>query len=450
MPPLAEARTDASGRKVFELTAQPGRREFRPGRAADTFGFNGDFLGPTLRARRGEEVGVAVRNDLDEATSVHWHGMHLPAEADGGPHQPIPSGGSWEPAWYIDQPAATLWYHPHPHGHTERHVQRGLAGLFIIDDDHEAELNLPREYGRDDIPVIVQDKRFDDNGQISESNTADAGMLGDTVLVNGVIGPYLPIHTRYVRLRILNASTARAYYFGFTNEQDFAVIATDGGLLETPHWTNRVLMSPGERVEMIVESTAGESTVLRSFPPDPDERLFGDSNGGQDSLDILELRPAADLADSPDLPERLTAITRLAESDAVAHRSFSLRSQRINGQRMDMNRIDETVLVDTVEVWEVNNDHGQYHNFHVHDVQFQVLDGDDDLPEAHGWKDTVFMPRRSRKRLIMRFADYADPSMPYMYHCHLLRHEDQGMMGQFLVLEPGQQPQFGTTEHEHD
>lgn len=322
--------------------------------------------------------------------------------------------------------------------------------MFIIDDDRESELNLPREYGVDDIPVIVQDKRFDDDGQFDESNTGNAGMLGDTVLVNGAIGPYVSVHTRYVRLRVLNASTARTYYFGFSDDQEFAVIATDGGLLESPHRTRRVLMSPGERIEMIVESAPGRATVLRSFPPDPDERLFGDSNGGGDSLDILELRPASELADSPDLPEQLATIPRIVEADAIVTRSFSLQSQKINGQRMDMNRIDETVLVDTVEVWEVSNDHGQYHNFHIHDVQFQVLDADENLPEAKGWKDTVFMPRRSRKRLIMRFADYVDPTMPYMYHCHLLRHEDQGMMGQFLVLGPEQEPQFGSGEHDHD
>jgi FtsP/CotA-like multicopper oxidase with cupredoxin domain len=134
IPPLAESQLDAAGRRVFELTAQTGTSELLPGEQIESWGFNGAYLGPTLRASRGEEVVVKVTNDLDEPTSVHWHGMHLPPEADGGPHQPVEPGGSWQPSWSIDQPAATLWYHPHPHGATEQHVARGLVGMFIIDD----------------------------------------------------------------------------------------------------------------------------------------------------------------------------------------------------------------------------------------------------------------------------------------------------------------------------
>lgn len=190
IPPLADSELDSEGRRVFTLTAESGESELRPGEETETWGFNGSHLGPTLRASRGEEVVVDVRNRLDEATTVHWHGMHLPAAADGGPHQVVEPGASWTPSWEIDQPAATLWYHPHPHGDTEQHVYRGLAGLFILDDAEEAELDLPREYGVDDVPVIVQDKRFADEGSLIEDERERLGILGDTLLVNGTYGPY--------------------------------------------------------------------------------------------------------------------------------------------------------------------------------------------------------------------------------------------------------------------
>jgi FtsP/CotA-like multicopper oxidase with cupredoxin domain len=234
IPPLAPSHNDGQGRRVFDLTAQAGRRQFLPGVTTPTWGINGDYLGPTLRARRGEQVAIDLHNRLDETTTMHWHGMHLPAIADGGPHQTIAPGQTWTPSWRIDQPAATLWYHPHPHGQTERHITRGLAGMFILDDEQEAALDLPRQYGVDDIPVIVQDRRFRDDGRFVEGEHRATGLLGDTLLVNGTVGPYLQVTTERVRLRLLNASTARIYAFGLDDDRRFAVIASDGGLLPAP------------------------------------------------------------------------------------------------------------------------------------------------------------------------------------------------------------------------
>ncbi|MDQ4007885.1 MAG: multicopper oxidase domain-containing protein, partial [Actinomycetota bacterium] len=183
IPGLAESHVDAQGRRVFELTAQEGASELLPGTTTRTWGFNGPYLGPTLRAARGEEVAVEVTNEVDEETTVHWHGMHLPARMDGGPHQPVAPGETWRPAWTIDQPAATLWYHPHPHGRTEEHVYRGLAGMFILDDpDSPAADRLPHRYGVDDVPVIVQDKLFGDDGELRDGGSflGGSGLLGDT------------------------------------------------------------------------------------------------------------------------------------------------------------------------------------------------------------------------------------------------------------------------------
>ena len=452
IPELAASHVDGQGRRVFELTAQEGTTELLPGTSTGTWGFNGSYLGPTLRAARGEQVAVEVTNELDEDTSVHWHGMHLPARMDGGPHQPVASGETWRPAWTIDQPAATLWYHPHPHGRTEEHVYRGLAGMFILDDpSNPAADRLPHRYGVDDVPVIVQDKKLSDDGELRDGGSflGSSGLLGGTVLVNGTYGPYLDVTTQRVRLRLLNASTARVYGFAFSDDRQFAVIAGDGGLLPRPSRTDRLLLSPGERAEVVVTMRPGEDVVLRSHAPDVGGGLFARFNGGADSFDVLQLRAADRLMPSPRLPDRLAPTPDLDVADADVDRRFELSGRKINGKKMDMSRIDETVELGTTEVWEVHNRDGQQHSFHVHDVQFLVLsvDGSPPPPEKAGWKDTIFVRPGSTVRIAMRFTDYADPDTPYMYHCHLLKHEDSGMMGQFVVVEPG--AAAGEVTHAH-
>lgn len=453
IPPLANSHLDDDGRRIFDVTTQEGSTTFAAGGAATaTWGVNGDYLGPTLRAERGEEVVVNVSNDLPETTTLHWHGMHLPPSMDGGPHQEIAPGETWSPSWLIDQPAATLWYHPHTHGLTEEHVRRGLAGLFILDDDDAAGLDLPAEYGVDDVPVIVQDRVLDDDGRVEESFFGPAGPLGGELVVNGAVGPYLEATTERVRLRLLNASAARTYAFTADDGRDLTLIGTDGGLLPAPVELQEVMLSPGERAEVVVEMAPGESMVLRSAPPELGVGAMQDrASGGQDTFDVLELRAADSLASSPPVPETLVDVPRLDPADAATHREFELRSFEINGKSMDMNRIDFAATVDTTEVWKVVNVHGDPHNFHVHDVQFQVLDVDGAAPppELRGWKDTVYLPPDVPVRIILRFADYTDRNVPYMYHCHLLWHEDQGMMGQFVVVEDGDGPGEVAGGHHH-
>ncbi|MFE3450939.1 multicopper oxidase family protein [Nonomuraea sp. NPDC059194] len=452
IPPLARSHHDRHGRRVFDLRAAPGSMRFRPGAPTETWGFNGPYLGPTLRARRDETVLVNVRNDLPEETTVHWHGMHVPAAMDGGPHQPIPPGTTWSPTWTIKQPAATLWYHPHPHGRTARHVHHGLAGMFIVD-EIEA-LALPRHYGVDDIPVIVQDKRLNPDNQLNEEIPTIGGMgvLGDLIIVNGTVAPYVDVRSTRVRLRLLNASNSRFYNFGMADDRSFALIATDGGLLAAPLDTHRVQLSPGERAEIVVAVRPGERVTLRSYRSDLGINI-GDQRfaGGGDILDILELRAASELFPSPPLPGTLGERPVLDVSAPAATRTFELADFKINGLLMDMGRIDVGVRRGTTEIWEVANLDTIPHNFHVHDVQFLILsmDGGPPRPELGGWKDTFYVKPGTRARIAMRFADYADPDMPYMYHCHILWHEDQGMMGQFVVLGPGQRPGTLPMSHAH-
>lgn len=443
IPPLAESRIDEAGRRVFDLRLQPGTTDFGRGSPAGTWGVNQSYLGPTVRARRGEQVLLNVANDLGEATTLHWHGMHLPARMDGGPHQVVEPGEQWSPSWTVDQPAATLWYHPHLHGSTAEHVYRGLAGMFIVDDDHPAATDLPQHYGVDDVPVIVQDKSFTDDGQLDDAapSVGATGFLGDTVLVNGTAGAYREVTTERVRLRLLNASNARIYDFGFDDGREFGLVGTDGGLLPAPAAMSRVRLSPGERAEVVVAVRPAEDVVLRSYPPDLGadwwNRRFA---GGNDAFDVLQLRPADRLEPSPPLPARLASPPGLDPDDATTTRRFELGGTDINDRDMDLARIDETVTVGDTELWEVRNAVGTPHNFHVHDVRFRVVDTDGrpPPPALSGWKDTVYVAPGTTVRLLAQFADYTDPDVPYMFHCHLLRHEDSGMMGQFVVVAPGQ------------
>lgn len=446
IPDVQEPEIDEQGRKVFNLEFVAGETELVPGKVSDTWGLNQTYLGPTLRASQGDEVVVNVTNGVDEVTTLHWHGMHLPARMDGGPHQMIQPGETWSPEWEINQPSSTLWYHPHLHGNTAEHVYRGAAGLFLLDSPESDALDLPDTYGIDDIPLIVQDKRIDGDGSLDMDGGFSqfmnaVGLLGDEILVNGTHSPVFEATTELVRFRVLNASNARVYNFGFTDDREFQVIASDSGLLEAPVPVTRLQLSPGERAEIVVRVAPGDDTILRSFEPDLEWNFVqARFNGGDDTFDILRLRGAATLEASAPLPGQLATIDRLDPADADTTRTFRLSDMsNINGREMDMERIDMGIEAGSTEIWEVTNSGGQYHNFHVHLVHFLVLDIDGEAPPAHmqGWKDTVFLPNGVTARIIARFDGYTDPEVPYMFHCHILMHEDAGMMGQFVVIEPG-------------
>ena len=449
------------GRRQFHLTVATGSREFLPGKQTQTAGVNGPYLGPTLRLHRGENVDLVVQNDLDEMTTMHWHGMHVPARMDGTPHQKVEPGDSWTASFQVHQQAAPLWYHPHPHGTTGRQVYLGVSGLMWIDDENSDALDLPKTYGVDDIPVVIQDRQFGDEGAFRFAVTQGA-VYGDTVLVNGTWSPFLQVESRLIRFRLLNGSNARIYYIGFEDGRVFHQIATDGGFLETPLQTNRVTLAPGERAEILVDFSDGAEVVLKSFPEAGLVETAGAYLGGigTGNLQLLKIIPSVASREPHTIPERLTSITRIDAASAARTRPMVLGgplqvgqggrgAQRrqggrvgpvgppINGKIMDMARIDEVVRLGDIEIWEVINRGGQPHPFHIHLVQFQILDRNGQPPVGAdlGWKDTVLVPTGDRVRVIMPFERYADPEIPYMYHCHIMEHEDRGMMGQFLVVE---------------
>lgn len=454
IPTLLTGHVRSDGVREFDLTARPGVTDFGMGGPAETIGLNQAYLGPTLRMRDGERVEVAVHNDLAEMTTLHWHGLHVPARMDGGPHQMIDAGDTWRPTWTVDQPAATLWYHSHPHGETAQQVYRGLAGLLLIEQSGQIPAGLPHSYGVDDVPLIVQDKTFADDGAlvVDTQGRSSTGFLGTTLVVNGTVSPYREVTTEAVRLRLLNASNARFYNFAMADGRDFQIVGSDGGLLSRPVTADHVQLSPGERAEVVVRFRSGEVVSLISRPPDFGHGISTSDRFGGGTFDVVQFRAAGQLRASPALATDLADVPEPDASAVTVTRRFGITDTAINGRPMDMGRIDETVPVGTPEIWEVTNQNPQPHNFHVHDGSFRVLtiDGHPPPPEEAGYKDTVYVAPRSTVRLLVRFTDYTDPTWPYMYHCHLLLHEDMGVMGQFVVVAPGetvQPPPVPTSAH---
>jgi len=446
IPPLLEPNIGSDGIKHFTLTMQKGASEFLPGERTDTWGINQSYLGPTIRASQGDRVAFDVVNNLGQTSTLHWHGMRLPAVMDGGPHQMIEAGTTWSPHWTIDQPSATTWYHPHLHGKTAQHVYKGLAGMFIIEDEDSKK--LPSEYGVNDIPLIIQDKLFTSDGQLLEDNKSSFGTIGNKILVNGTYNPFFEVKASRVRFRLLNGSNARAYNFGFTDNRKFQLVANDAGLLQEPVTLDRIMLSPGERAEVVVEFKPGEEATFHSFS--------SNNEIGKGEFDLLKMVAANELTESTPIVGQLSTVLPIEVPNNAKLRQFKMTMEnQINDKSMDMNRIDEVVPVGTKEIWEINN-FGSSHNFHIHNAAFRVLDINDKLPPEYerGRKDTVFIPNGSTVRIVVEFGNYPDPSHPFMYHCHILRHEDDGMMGQFLLVKPGTEsktpvklPQASKDEH---
>ena len=457
----------------YYLSAQQGETAFYPGRPTPTMGLNGNYLGPTLRLKQHEQVHIHVHNDLLEATTLHWHGVDVPAEEDGGPYQVIQPGNRWTARFPVKNQAATCWYHSHLMHQTGRQVYHGLAGLLIVDDEHHSALPLPHEYGVDDIPLIMQDRLFDDDGQLSYPDRMDdrmVGMRGNVMVVNGAISPTFIASTGRIRLRLLNAANARAFTLGFSDGRHFDLIATDLGLIEKPLPLDKLVLSPGERAEIVVETQSSQPFTLVNLPVQSDYQahfgLLSDLIRDLDTqaFDVLTIVPPPEPGlPAPALPEQLNQIDWLTEQDASYHRVMAMQmgegqgnggkrgggpgarrerggwgggNHRINGRMMDMNFIEASIVSGTTEIWEITNDSPMMHPFHIHKVHFQILDRNGEPPgdDERGYKDTVRVPPFGRVRVIARFGGESNPHIPFMFHCHILEHEDHGMMGQFVIV----------------
>nr|WP_276154831.1 MULTISPECIES: multicopper oxidase domain-containing protein [unclassified Sulfitobacter] len=439
------------------LEAVNGRHRFAENFEAETLGWSQDHLGPTLRMRRGRTARLTARNRLDSPITAHWHGLHVPGWQDGGPQSLIAPGQELEMSLDIDQPAGTFWYHSHPHGRTGYQVYRGLAGMLLIDDDDKASNSLPLDYGVDDIPLIIQDKSFSPTGALEYDDDGMAamhGFRGDRIAVNGALGPKARVPQGFVRFRLLNASNSRVYALRFNNNRSFHQIGSDAGLLPAPVQRRKLQLAPAERAEILIDFSDGADAQMVS--EDVPVEMMGGMMGGNSGpatrgnafrvLDIEVDRSRTGAIKA--LPQELPGAHLPEFGEPVRRRRFQLNMMMgmgmmrgmfggrpklgINGKTYDMDRIDQQVRLGETEVWEITSDM-MSHPFHVHGTSFRVL-SKNGKPVGFGevgMKDVVWV--ESSAEILVRFDKPATADAPFMYHCHILEHEDSGMMGQFTV-----------------
>ena len=409
----------------YEITASIGATEFFEDTQTETYGYNGHLLGPTVRLKEGETIKVKFTNDLNEPTTVHWHGLEIPGEVDGGPNQLILPGEDRIITLKANQPSATLWYHPHPHGDTGKQVFKGLGGLLYIDEQEDITYSYPDNYGINDIPLIFQDRQFDENVQWNYEELMDTdGTLGNIGLINGTMDPKLTVTEPVMRFRLLNASNAREYTFQLNNGDSFKQIATDGGKLKQPVEMQEIILSPSERVEVLIDFSE----------IDPQETVaiideFGNT--------LLPMELAFDPQQKETISEFTTDKPFLSEEEKnlPITKEVELFGQMnmvtINGRKFDPNRIDLRQEQGVTEVWEIYNRPdmmgGTTHPFHIHGTQFKIISRDDAEVGANeqGLKDSVLVESGERVKLLVTFPEKGI----FPFHCHILEHEDNGMMG---------------------
>ncbi|MES2395088.1 MAG: multicopper oxidase domain-containing protein, partial [Bacteroidota bacterium] len=386
---------------TFSLNIQNGTTQFYSGINTPTYGINGAILAPTLIVNKWDLVTMNVTNNLTgfgNSTTIHWHGLHVPAKDDGGPHQVIAQATTWSPDFQILNSAGTFWYHPHGDNKTDLHVSKGLAGMIIVKDSTEAALTLPRTYGVDDFPIIVQSKAFDILNQIAISTELDTALC-----VNGIMHPYLDAPSQVIRLRLLNGSSSRVYNFGFTANKPFKMIATDAGLLDSSITLSRLRLSPGERGEILLDlqGMTGQTIYLNSFSSEMPNGVYGAAtvtgmmagnipDYNQNPLNgadfgILQINVVAQTG-SPVTTMPTTLSTNTQWSAYTVSRNFNLQPDtmmsavgqvagpfNINGVHFDMNTINVTTYLNNTEKWRITNNTGIAHPFHIHDMHFYLL-----------------------------------------------------------------------------
>lgn len=423
------------------LIAQKGQDALMSNAKVNVLGYRNGLLGPTIRVQKGAVVNIPFQNKMAEHTNVHWHGLVIPAEMDGHPESMIMPNESFKFQYTVNQQAGINWYHPHVHQLTSKQVTQGLAGLFIVESPEEKALNLPS--GNYEVPLIIQDKRLNADGTIKYNPTMMEvmnGYMGDNIFVNGTNKPYLEVANRYYRFRVLNGSSARIYNLALSNGADFYVIGSDSGMLLQPEKVKTLMVSSGERADILIDFSAmkvGEILYLTN-------EIFstmGTAQGTQ-AFKIMSFNVSKQETDTFKIPSVLIPFTKLSGSTKT--RSFALTMDmmamntggmhKINGKVYSASRIDETVTLGATETWEFDNSTGdEPHPMHIHGVQFQVVartgGRNGILPQEKAWKDTVLVAPKEKVQVIMKFEQKGK----FVFHCHNLEHEDDGMMLNFEV-----------------
>lgn len=495
IPPIIDAADDTIRLVVKRLTVH----QFNPANPSDTingiggqvgietWAFNAPddttmtILGPTIKWHTGQPTHIRVTNELGVPVTSHWHGAEVPAEMDGGPHQPIQPGTTWPVDFINLDSASTMWYHPHIHNETFPQVQMGLSGMIISEQESDTiRPKLPHTYGVDDIPLIIGDQGFKqvtiDDETIMAIDTTKATRPFN--LVNGVTNPFYEVPAHLVRLRILNGSTRKGLIFGvsssytdtmITNFDDFILVATDGGYTLKPDTMKTLLTGPGARAELILDLTdmqPGDVVYLRNLKHLLPKDIVGSELVGQSDTTrgnaFIQLRVVADPPDYTPVDEffsfRGVWDPTLADTIGIdRHRTKRLigmgqgKGYTIDSLTFDMQYINDTICVGAKEIWTIKNESNVAHPFHIHKIFFRVLDVQDaegnylDLDSLgfNGPKDDILVRAGWTLRFLSKFDDYPNaivPELSYMYHCHILTHEDAtggGMMHQFVVTDQG-------------
>jgi FtsP/CotA-like multicopper oxidase with cupredoxin domain len=421
------------------------------------------YLGPVIRLRRGQKVRIRFANRLGEDSIVHWHGLDVPEAADGHPNKAIASGRDYVYEFEVTNRAGTYWYHTHPHMRTGAQVYRGLAGLLLVRDDEEEALGLPS--GATELLCVLQDRRFDARNQLVFHGGGMMemmnGFLGDRVLVNGRPQPATTVDAAWHRVRLLNGSNARIYKLAWSREIPMTLIGGDGGLLERPASQDVLTLAPGQRADLLLDLTgvaAGTEIHLDSLPfAEADAGgvgMMGMMGGGSAvpngaPLRVMTLRTGSRKGPAFRVPERLSTYDRTWSLAVNAPtRRVPLVFQRmawlIGGRTFDMEGVaaDETMAAGSTHLWEftnVGNRMGMQaaHPIHLHGRQFRVVHRAGAVTNTlragiadDGWRDTVLVLPGETVRIQVTFTRH--PGL-YLYHCHILEHEDMGMMRNFRV-----------------
>ena len=438
LPAVLEPTVRTPTQDEYTIVQREAAQEILPGRVTKIWGYQGTFPGPTLRVRRNRPIVVRQTNQLSTPTAVHLHGGVNPPDSDGFAADTVMPGASRTYTHPNRQRAATLWYHDHAMDMTGENVLRGLAGFYIVEDDEEQSLPLPR--GPFDVPLLIQDRTFNADGSFAYDTVRHMGFEGEVMLVNGVPWPKMEVSTRKYRFRLLNGSNARLLQLALGNTEPITLIGTDGGLLPAPVTITTLPLAMAERAEVIVDfsryAVRTQVFVTNGLVKSPLTPIM--------RFDVVKRE-----TDDAQIPTRLSDPGFLERPKTAKTRTWTFRPSfsfrelptpivwTINGKRFDPNRCDAAVALGDVELWRFRNEApvrfvGSPHPTHVHLAHFQVLERNGKPPLIHerGWKDTVALDIGEEVLVLLRCEQFRGR---YMIHCHNLEHEDHAMMTRFDV-----------------
>ena len=439
MPPVLKNISSVPATVEVNLVAGPARLALLPGHVTSAYAYNGSVPGPTLDVHEGDHVIIHFRNNLPEPTTIHWHGLHIPAAMDGSPLRPVGPGKQYDYIFTIPRGTARpYWYHPQPDVRTGYQMAMGLFGAIIVRDANDAlPASLPEKL------LILSDNRFKPDGapDIADPNGSQGeidqenGREGNVLLVNGQLSPVINIRSGETqRWRVINVSAARIYRLAIPG-QTMLHVGDDGGLFEHPREVNDILLANSERVELLIRGTQPPNTrtTLQTLPYDrydPHTR----PDDWDVTHDLLSLRYlGAPPQPFVELPRVMRTVVALDTTHVTRRQVIVLSQGLINGRTMLMGRVDIRSRLGATEIWQIENVVTMDHPFHLHGFQFQILDRDG-VPEPYrSWKDVVNVRKHQIVRIVVRFDDFPGK---WMFHCHILDHEDHGMMGILEVQPP--------------